>query len=532
MKRINHAAVAALLSLTASAMAFESGAAQRGASSERDEQARTVTVLHTNDIHGHLQSWIGWEGELAGRTLGGIDRIAARVREIRAEAGAGQVMLLDAGDTIGDTLLAAETEGRALIEAMNAVGYDAMVIGNHEPDFTAEKLKARIDEARFPVVAANIVGRGGRLFTRPYVLKNVAGVRLGILGIAYPNTPLTTAKRNVKGLRFRDAVETARKYVPIMRREGAEIIVALTHLGLSADKKLAEAVRGIDVIVGGHSHNRMKDALRVGDTLVVHAGAHGSDLGRLDLVVTGGRIVSHRRTLIEITGEIAPDADVAAVIARHRREHESKMFERVGVAKNVVARAQTIAGQEPEPRDRESPADSLFADAIRAETGTQIAFLPGVGYGIALQAGEITAASLRNLIPHDSAIWTMVLDGGQIRDVLEQSVENVVTQDVTKKVGGMIQVSGLRFSYEPSAPKGKRVRDIEVDGKRLARGTRYTVAVNALLAEGGHKYAAFKSGAVRAEAGKQYDMVRAWLGRAGEIEAPSAPRITRLSEGK
>ena len=176
--------------------------------------------------------------------MGGLDRVAARVADVRAEVGAERVLLLDAGDTLGDTLVAAQTEGRALIETMNAMRYDAMVIGNHEPDFTADALKARIGEAGFPVLAANIVGRDGRLFARPYVLKDVGGVRVGILGIAYPNTPLTTAKRNVEGLRFLQAVETARKYVPRMRREGARIVIALTHLGLGADKALAERRRG------------------------------------------------------------------------------------------------------------------------------------------------------------------------------------------------------------------------------------------------------------------------------------------------
>ena len=126
-----------------------------------------ITVLHTNDIHGHLLSWQGWEGELAGKQVGGLDRLATRVRQVRAEVGPERVLLLDGGDTIGDTMIAAETEGRAVIEAMNAIGYDAMVMGNHEPDFTAEKLRSRIAEARFPVLAANIQLQGEGLFATP-----------------------------------------------------------------------------------------------------------------------------------------------------------------------------------------------------------------------------------------------------------------------------------------------------------------------------------------------------------------------------
>ena len=187
---------------------------------------------------------------------------------------------------------------------MNAMRYDAMVIGNHEPDFTAQVLSERMGEAAFPLLAANIRERaGGKPFARPYVIREVGGVRVGILGLAYPNTPLTTARRNVEGLEFLPAVESARRFVPRMRSEGAQVVIALTHLGLGADRALAEKVDGIDVIVGGHSHNRMPEALRVRDTLIVQAGAHGSDLGRLDLVLRDGRIVEHRRTLIPLTGE-------------------------------------------------------------------------------------------------------------------------------------------------------------------------------------------------------------------------------------
>ena len=506
-----------------------SKAAARDENKEDREQSRTITILHTNDIHGHLESWRGWDGELTGKTVGGLDRLSARIREARASTPPNSVLLLDAGDTIGDTMIAVETEGRAVIETMNTIGYDAMVVGNHEPDFTAEKLRARIAEARFPVLAANITHRpNGRLFTRPYIIRDVSGMRVGILGLAYPNTPLTSARKNVENLRFGEAVATAREYVPRLRREGAEIVIALTHLGLGADKQLAEKVDGIDVIVGGHSHNRTKEPLQFRQTLIVQAGAHGSDLGRLDLTIADGRIVSHRRTLIPITDE-KPDRDIAEVIARQHAPYEQKMTTPIGRAATLIARAQTIAGQEPEKRDAESPADDLFADAIRETTHSEVAFLPGLGYGVALQPGKIPAAQLRNLIPHDSTVWTMRLTGAQIRQVLEQAIENFTTTDVTRKVGGMIQVSGLHFSYNPEARRNRRVQEVTVGGQALEPRRRYTVAVNSLLAEGGHNYRWFERGIDRREAGKQYEMVKSWIERRGEVSAPPTDRITKVS---
>jgi 2',3'-cyclic-nucleotide 2'-phosphodiesterase (5'-nucleotidase family) len=144
-----------------------------------------LTILHTNDIHGHIASWRGWEGDLAGRTLGGFDRLATAVARLRHESK--NVLLLDAGDAVSDTLAAGSTEGKTVIELMNEVRYDAMTLGNHEPDFGMDVLRQRIGEARFDVVAANVVDNHSKqLFTKPYVLRSVGGVKVGILGIAYP----------------------------------------------------------------------------------------------------------------------------------------------------------------------------------------------------------------------------------------------------------------------------------------------------------------------------------------------------------
>lgn len=315
----------------------------------------------------------------------------------------------------------------------------------------------------------------------------------------------------------------------MMRKEGAEIIVALTHLGLNADKRLAEEVAGIDVIVGGHSHNRMTEALRVRDTLIVQAGAHGSDLGRLDLTIENGLVTAHKRTLIPITG-VESDKATADVIKKQVATHQSKLDENIGQAVGVIFRAQTIAGNEPEKRDAESPADSLFADAIRETTGTEIAFLPGLGYGAAIQPGVITADELRNLIPHDTGIFTMRLTGAQIREVLEQAIENVFTTDATKKVGGMIQISGLRFTYDARLPRGNRIKEIFVGEKSLVPARSYTVAINALLAEGGHNQKTFVSGTEKREAGKQYEIVKKWIAAKKSVSVPPTNRITKIAE--
>ena len=187
--------------------------------------------------------------------------------------------------------------------------------------------------------------------------------------------------------------------------------------------------------MGGHSHNRMQTALQEGNTLIVQAGAHGSDLGRLDLEIRNGKIVAHEYSLITLDNAIVPsDQKIAALSNNIHNPYRINLEEKIGRATAPLRRAQTIGGQEAGKRDQESPADSLFADLIRDKTKADVVILPGLGYGTAIPQGMISAADLRNLIPHDSEIVTLQLTRLQIRDILEQPLENTYAEDPAKNV--------------------------------------------------------------------------------------------------
>jgi 5'-nucleotidase / UDP-sugar diphosphatase len=499
---------------------------QAGAENKAMAAEASITILFTGDRHGHIESWIGWEGTTAGKRVGGMDRLATAVKSVRREAGAQNVLLLDSGDAIGDTLIAAETKGKAVVEMMNLVGYDAMTIGNHEPDFTPEELRARMSEARFPFLAVNLFDKHGKLFAEEFLVREVGAVKVGILGLAYPNTPLTTAGKNVEGLQFKGQVETARSAVPRMKAAGADIVVALVHGGLGAEKKLAEAVPGIDVIVGGHSHNRTEQNVEVGRTIVVQAGAHGQDLGRLDLSLSDGRIVRHRVNLIVLDHEhVDSDPEAAERLREIVAPFADKQNEVFGTAISPIIRAQTMAGNEPRHRNQESPADSLFADILRVETGSDIALLPGVGYGVAIPKGPITAGLLRNLIPHDSKVVTLTLTGAQIRQIIEQAIHNTFTENPSEKVGGMINVSGLEFTYNESAASGQRVTKLQAAGRDIAPSGKFKVATNSMLAEGGHNYKTFLDATDKQEHEGQFETVSRWIRKQGQVRPPTPGRI-------
>lgn len=492
----------------------------------------TVVILHTNDIHGHLTAWKGWEGELKDKTVGGFGRLAGAVAQARREAR--DALLLDAGDLLGDSMIADLTEGQALVEALNHLGYDALSIGNHEPDFGMGVLRQRMKDAAFPVLAANLVERQeNRLFAKPSLVKKVGGVAVGILGLAYPKTAWTTAAKNVAEVEFQDPLPAVKHYLPKLREDGAELVVVLSHLGLGGDKALAKAVEGIDVIVGGHSHNRMTQAEKVGTTLIVQAGAHGSDLGRLELTVERGKVTAHTCTLT-LLDHAKVEADVAAeqLLKRLLAPYQKSLDEVVGKAAGWLVRAQTLAGQEARRRDQESPVDSLFADILREQMKADIALLPGVGYGVAIPAGPITAAQLRQLVPHEGKVVTMRLSGAQISEVLEQAVENTFTDDPAVKVGGMIQVSGIRFRYDPKMAKGHRVWHVERTEGRWDPMADYTVATNTMMAAGGHNYKTLTKGEKRAEHGSQYETVRRWISGQATVATPVAGRIRQAAAPK
>jgi 5'-nucleotidase len=489
-----------------------------------------VVILHTNDLHGHITSWQGWEGDLAGKTVGGFDRLATAVEGLRRNRE--NVLLLDAGDTVADTMIGMNTQGRVVIELMNALHYDAMTIGNHEIDFGAEHLRSLIHQANFPILAANIREREtGKLFARPYVIRQLGSLKIGILGIAYPNTPFTTASKNVVDIEFEEAKPVAAHFMGEMRRAGADIVVVLSHLGLNADIRLAEAVPGIDVIIGGHSHNRMTEPKRIDNTLIVQAGAHGSDLGHLELTFQGKRRVASAYRLITLDhAQIEADSNTAALINRLTRTLKPRENEHIGRAGDWLIRAQTLAGTKPRKRDQESPVDSLFADIVREVTGTDVVLLPGVGYGVAIPPGPITEEALKNLVPHESRILVMEMQGVRLLEILEQSIENVHTKEAEKKVGGMIQVSGLSFTYNEQRPFGNRVLRALVGGTPISRGTFYRVATNSLLAQGGHRYRTFQSIPAHMDFGSQLEMIKTWLSGHPDITAPPPGRIHRQAE--
>ena len=282
-----------------------------------------IRILHVNDFHGFAEPHKPFGSQVM---LGGAAHLAAAVNRLRGEK---PTLLVAAGDMIQGHTWANISKGESAVELMNVMRFDVMVMGNHELDFGQEILKKRISEATFPVLAANV---SGLEVLRPYVIKEVGGVKAGFLGVVAEDTPVITHPNNVTGLRFGLVQETVEKYLPEVRAK-SDIVVVLSHIGYPADRILAEKVKGIDVIVGGHSHTKVVDPPVIGGILIVQAWEHAKAIGVVDITLENGRVKSAKGTLEEIKPEEGPgDKAVEAIVFKYKQVVDAALNQVVGTA--------------------------------------------------------------------------------------------------------------------------------------------------------------------------------------------------------
>lgn len=445
-----------------------------------------IRILHINDFHGFA---LPYKPAGAGESLGGIASLAGTAGKLRAEK---PTLLLAAGDMIQGHALANLFEGKPVIEMMNAMGFDAMAAGNHEFDFGQEILRKRIGEAGFPVLCANVEGFDG---LKPYKIFTVNGIAVAVIGVVAADTPVTTHPRNVAGLTFLPpevAVESALKEIG----GRGDLVVVLSHMGFAADRALAEKVRGIDVIVGGHSHTKVERPAQVGNTIIVQAWEHAKALGVLDLVVDkgkeGARVAGYAGRLEEISpGRGGKDGKVAGIVAVYRREMDAVLDRRIG---NTPV---DLDGENV--RARETNLGDFLADVLRRTAGADAALINGGAIRTGIRKGDIRLRDVYSVLPFENYIVAVRLTGRRILEALEHGVSSV-----EEGAGRFPQVSGLSFRYARSAPPGSRVREVRVGGRPVDLDAEYTVATLDFLAIGGDGYNAFGD-AVRAS--RDFSMV-------------------------
>ena len=411
--------------------------------------------------------------------VGGLDRIATVIKAIRAERGE-RMLLLDGGDTWQNSYTSLATKGQDMVDCMALLKPDAMT-AHWEFTLGEERVKQLVDALGFPFLCQNVresefedeVFKASETFER-------GGVKIAVIGQALPYTPIANPRWMIPHWTFGIREKELQAEVEKVRGEGAELVVLLSHNGFDVDRKLAARVKGIDVILTGHTHDALPEPVRVGNTLLIASGSHGKFVSRLDLDVQGGKVKDVRYKLIPVFAEaIAPDAEVAAAIAKHRAPHKAMLAEEVGRTETTLYRRDNFHGT----------LDDVICDALLAERDAEIALSPGFRWGATLLPGQpITRDDVYNAtaITYPAA-YRMTMSGARLKDVLEDVADNIFNPDPYLQQGGdMVRVGGLAYTIDIGKPIGSRIGDLKLvrSGAAIVPDKDYVVAGWASVNEG------------------------------------------------
>ena len=438
-------------------------------------RAGRVTLIQQNDTHAHIEPhWeLRWrEGVAESWRAGGYAHLRALADGIRRETG-GACVHVDSGDAIHGTGPAEWTQGAVIVPALNAVGVELMTPGNWEFGFGPATLRDRVRELAFPVIASNVRRADtGALEFAATAIKEVGGLRIAFIGITSPIVTRTMPQAFGAGLQFSDALDVLPGIVARVRdEEHPDLVVLISHYGFAQEVAIARSVQGIDVILGGHTHDVLTHAAVVGATIITQSGAHGSYLTRLDIEVSNGRVCGCVHRLIPVVADgdtSAPvNRDTAAVIEEALRPHREALDEVVGETVTLLHRGTVL----------ESSMDNLITDAYLASTGADVALSPGWRYGTPIPPGPITAGDLWQMIPTNPELFTVQLTGAELHRMLEQSIERAFSGDLLRQQGGYVmRFSGMKAVARLNNPAGTRVHRLEISGQIVDRDRAYTVA--------------------------------------------------------
>ncbi len=508
----------------------------------QDGEPFALTIMHTNDTHA------GHEPQSNGS--GGVARQAAVVKQIRAEVD--NSLLLDAGDRFTGSLFHTQYLGQDQVQIMNLLGYDAMTLGNHEFDNGDSVLAAFLAGLEFPVVSANVDAGAspilGDMWT-PTAILEVGGQQVGVIGLTTADTP--TASSPGPELVFdADYVAVVNAAAAELTEQGVNKIIVLAHTGIGVDLGLMSQLENVDVVIGGHSHTLYSNVYAAGvgayplrfdsdsgtPVYYVQAGANNVYLGRLDVVFDAeGVITSASGDVILLSKYIPPDAEMNDLITELSGPIEELKTTPIGAATDVL-----LVGDRTVCRVEECNLGDVIADAMRAETGAQIAIMNGGGVRANIEPGEITLGEVLLVHPFGNLISTFELKGADVVAALENGVSGLTLVDgkvQREGAGGRFpQVSGLRFTIDPTQAPGSRIVSVEVLGEDgeyapIDPEAVYSVVTNNFMRTGGDGYTMLAENAINPyDFGRvDYEVLAAYLAANSPITAETEGRISYVN---
>jgi len=403
--------------------------------------------------------------------LGGLDRTATLVKAIRAERGDDKVLFLDGGDTWQGSYTSLKTNGQDMVDCMKLLKPDAMV-GHWEFTFGEDRVKEIIDDMGYAFLASNIFDNewDEPVFESTAMFEK-GGIKVAVIGQAMPYTPIANPRWMFPKWSFGIRPDTLQENVDKARADGAEVVVLLSHDGFDVDRKLASVVNGIDVIVTGHTHDAIPQAIEIGNTLLLSSGSHGKYLGRIDLEVKDGKVVGHSSNLVPVFSDvIQPDAEMAAKIDEVRKPYETELNRVIGKTESLLYRRGNFNGTW----------DDLICQGIIEQRDTQIALSPGFRWGTTLLPGQ--DITIEDLYTETSmsypSVYRLEFTGTQMKEILEDVCDNLFNKDPFFQQGGdMVRVGGMSYTCSPNADIGGRISDMRLiaTGEPLEADKKYVV---------------------------------------------------------
>ena len=420
-----------------------------------------------NDSHGYIEPHyeLYRHGNLEGfKIAGGYARITSILKQIREENPCG-VIALDNGDTIHGTFPAVNSKGNCLIPILNEMAFDAMT-AHWEFAYGPDHFKELSSKLVYPVLAINCYEKTtNKLFFPPYRVIERNGLRLGIIGIASNIVDKTMPEHFSKGVYFTMGDQELPEVIKKLREnERVDLIIVLSHLGYPQDLKLAQQIKVIDILLSGHTHNRLYNAVQDNGTIIMQSGCHGSFIGKLDLEVEEGKIVNIRHELLNIDQTIEEDKEVELIINNLMISHREMLNTVIGYTQTSLNRYRVL----------ETTMDNLLLQSIADASGLPLAFSNGWRYGAPIPPGPITINDLWNIVPTNPPISMCEITGSELWEMMEENLEHVFSCDPYQQMGGYVKrCFGLNLYFKIENPAGKRIQEFCIGNQKLFRDKVY-----------------------------------------------------------
>lgn len=446
------------------------------------EGQQLITILQTTDIHCQVypHDELFWEKEqIVFRRTGGYANIATLFKEVKAKNK--NTFIIDTGDMFQGSQLSVETTGKALQPILNSMGYDLYLPGNWEVVYYKEAMQKLLGGLNSPKVCANMYhdagnGKKGDLIFPPYYTWSAGGIKIGFVGYTDPLVPVRQSPAYSKGILYTKPEENLEHYIQVLReQEQCSFVILLSHLGLSQQIALANSkiCEGVDYILGGDTHERVRKPIECKYAKVVEPGAFGSFVGRLDLVTENGKVVQHRYTLIEVDEtKYKADPEVLSVVKNVEKPFTEDINKVIGYSKVPLYRYFVV----------ENTIDTLIIDALKWKIGTDLVFSNGFRFCPPRKQTDatgnipITEGFLYDMLPVNSRVRTGMVTGAQISDWLEKELRNVFAADASKRLGGwVVKFKGMKVAFKAFGEDGKRVESVTVNDVPLDSAKTYTI---------------------------------------------------------